>query len=332
MGQIGLGGGATSLGMYASGFEKPEGYYWGGDRGLILGGFTAPATIRGDINYFGISTLSDGSDFGDLSVARFASAGASNGTRGLCAGGTQDPPYSNVIDYTTIGTLGNSTDFGDLVNSYNYQNTGVAGNSSGGASNANRGLFAGGYNPLQNVIQYVDITSAANAQDFGDMIYKRRNLGSVSNGSRAVWAGGLSTPTPYIDSMDYTTIATLGNSTDFGDLMSANYDLTGCSSKTRGVFSGGLTGSAPWYGALQSITIATTANATSIGNQTSSKQGEAAAASNGVYGTWSGGLPSAGQNTDDMTYIEIDNHTSGNVTNFGDLTSIRLRMPGTSGD
>mgnify|MGYP001380327480 CR=1 FL=1 len=335
-GFAGFGGGATGLAFKSSApFEKPDGYYWGGDRGLAFGGYDAPSTVMNEIQYFGISTLTSGSDFGDMTgTARYAGAGASNGTRGLYAGGYEDPSYSNVIDYVTIANTGNATDFGDCLTTYTWGMQGVAGNPTGGASNANRGLFAGGYNPINDVIQYVDITSTGNSTDFGDMIYKRRQFGAVSNGSRAVWAGGYSMPQPaftFRANMDYTTIATTGNATDFGDLLTASEGQTGCSSKTRGVFSGGLIPASPWYGALQAITIDTTANATSIGTQNSSTRGQAAASSNGVYGTWVGGKAATSE-ISSMTYISIDTHSSGLVSNFGSLTSARTFCAGASGD
>ena len=102
-----------------------------------------------EILYFGISTLGSAGDFGvTTGTARYGGGAASNGTRGLYAGGFEDPAYSNVIDYVTIATTGNATDFGDCVTTYTSGMQGVAGNPTGGASNANRGLFAGGYNPL----------------------------------------------------------------------------------------------------------------------------------------------------------------------------------------
>ena len=334
---VGYGGGATGLSFKSAGFEKPDGYNWGGDRGMYAAGQTGSGynDMANSIKYFGISTLSSVNTFGDSTQARAYGASCSNSTRGIQAGGYSDPLYWNIIEYTTIASTGNATDFGDCLTTYTYGMEGVAGNSSGGASNADRGLFAGGYNPISNVIQYIDITSTGNAVDFGDMIYQRRQFGAVSNGSRAVWAGGYSMPQPAFvtrANMDYTTIATTGNATDFGDLIVASEGQKGVSSKTRGVFSGGSTPASPWWGALQAITIDTTANATSIGNQNSSAKGYSAASGNGVYGTFSGGRTSSSTKTTSMNYITIDTHSSGNVTSFGSLGVAREGPFGYSGD
>ena len=338
----GMGGTIGSLNFHSGGFTKPAGYNWGGDRGMYAAGLVGPSgynDMANSIKYFGISTLSSVDTFGDSTQARAYGASCSNSTRGIQAGGYSDPAYWNIIEYTTIASTGNATDFGDCLTTYTMGMAGCSGNSSGGASNADRGMFAGGYNPINDVIQYIDITSTGNAVDFGDMIYVRRQHGAVSNGSRAVWAGGYSMPQPAFTTranIDYSTIATTGNATDFGDLAytvaGANQGYTGVSSKTRGVFSGGGTPASPWWGELQAITIDTTANATSIGSQNSSAKGYAGGAANGVYGCFMGGITASGTRTTSMNYITIDTHSSGATTSFGNLGVVREAPFGYSGD
>jgi hypothetical protein len=71
------------------------------------------------IDFVTISTLGNAQDFGDITVAVDALAGASNSTRGLHAGGRTGSPapeaLQNVIGFITIASAGNATDFGDLV-------------------------------------------------------------------------------------------------------------------------------------------------------------------------------------------------------------------------
>ena len=129
MGQIGLGGGATSLAFRSAGFEKPDGYYWGGNRGLVFGGYEGPATIN-KIEYITISTLGNSTDYGDLPNTLGNGAAASNGTRAVYAGGIIDPSYTDVMTYYTIANTGNGTDFGDMLATNNFGIEGVAGNSS----------------------------------------------------------------------------------------------------------------------------------------------------------------------------------------------------------
>ena len=94
------------------------------------------------------------------------------------------------------------------------------------ASGGGRGLFAGGYTTAtDNKIDYVTIATTGNAADFGDLTQARRYLGACSDGTKAVFGGGVSTT----NIMDYVTIATLANAADFGDLTVARGQLAGCS-------------------------------------------------------------------------------------------------------
>ena len=76
------------------------------------------------IDFVTISTLGNGTDFGDMTVAVNNFAAASNSTRGLHAGGRTGSPVSealqNVIGFITIASAGNATDFGDLVTPTRY--------------------------------------------------------------------------------------------------------------------------------------------------------------------------------------------------------------------
>ena len=80
-----------------------------GARGLFGGG---PGSLD-VIDYVTIASTGDATDFGNLSVGRWALAGCSSSTRGLFGGG-----YTTVavdtIDYVTIASTGNATDFGNL--------------------------------------------------------------------------------------------------------------------------------------------------------------------------------------------------------------------------
>ena len=87
---------------------SPEAY------GVFGGGYDG--SNKNIIDYVTISTPSNATDFGDLTVARRYLAATSNGTndRGIFGGG-YDGSDKNIIDYVTISNLGNATDFGDLT-------------------------------------------------------------------------------------------------------------------------------------------------------------------------------------------------------------------------
>ena len=76
-----------------------------------------------------------------------------------------------------------------------------------------------------NEIQYVEMATAGNATDFGDLSAGRNNCGTASDGTYGVWAGGY----PTSNVIEYVTIATLSNTSDFGDLTEAKDAMVGVS-------------------------------------------------------------------------------------------------------
>ncbi len=190
-------------------------------RGIIAGATPYTNTME----YTTIATLGDTKDYGDLTVVRGFVYTCASTTRGLIAGGINNPsaPAINTIDYVTIQTTGNSSDFGDMIGTTNYEGTGF--------SNATRGVFAAGYrDSYSNTIQYVTIATTGNAVDFGDLVsLNGTGKYSASSPTRGVIAGGTFTPTaPYTNTIEYITIASTGNSAEFGDMTNAVRSLGDC--------------------------------------------------------------------------------------------------------
>ena len=77
------------------------------------GGYPGPIFFS-DMEYITISTNGNGTDFGDLTLARHSGTATATQTRGIYAGGS-NPTYYNIIDYVTLTSLGNAQDFGDLT-------------------------------------------------------------------------------------------------------------------------------------------------------------------------------------------------------------------------
>ena len=222
-----------------------------GSRAVFAGGHDG-SNYREDLQYITVSTPGNASSFGVLSVADLwtYNEGASNGTRGVFAGGWN--PNQDHIDYITIATTGNGTDFGNLT---------VAKHAHGAVSNDTRGVFSGGY-LATSTIDYVNIATTGNALAFGNMYTARLGTSGVENDTRGVFGGGDGT-------IDYITIATTGNALSFGNLPSGmnHYRGGGCSNGTRGVFVGG----GQSIGNVMSyITIASTGNGSDFGDLTSS--------------------------------------------------------------
>jgi|688.fasta_scaffold385072_1 hypothetical protein len=292
------------LGTLASSFDNTV-----AARGLFGGGYAASPGVVNVIDYVEIATTGNATDFGDLTVARYAIGGCSSSTRGLFGGGDlTGPSNQNVIDYITIDSTGNATDFGDLTVARNYMAS---------FSNETRGIWAGGGlgfagDSLENVIDYVSIASTGNATDFGDLNAAQGfGVGSCSSSTRGVFGGGSTAGNETATNvMGYLTIATTGNSTSFGDLTTSRKEIRGgISSGTRGIFAGG--GS----NVIDYVTIATTGNATDFGDLTGSATG-AASTSSTIRGITHLGI--SGSFVNIIDYVTID--TTGNATDFGDLT------------
>ena len=190
-------------------------------RGVFGGGILSPSPApanKSGLNYITIATNGSSTSFGDLLEAVRSSGTASSPTRGLFGGGNGNGPLLiNTIQFITISSTGNTSDFGDMT---------LALRAASGASSNVRAVFAGGYNasPIaynqgSDQINYVTITSAGNAIDFGNLAANCKAFNtSVSNSTRGAFGGGPNDPAQ-TNNLSYVTIATLGNATDFGDLI-----------------------------------------------------------------------------------------------------------------
>jgi len=148
----------------------------------------------------------------------------------------------------------------------------------------------------------------------------RYGLGSCSNQTRGLFAGGYQPPGSQISNVDYITIASQGiNAQDFGDLTYARYYLTATASSTRGVFLSGRSGTGPvytYYDTIDYVTISSQGNVQDFGNLTANKA-EGYAAANPTRGLYVSGYDN-GTATNSIEFITIA--TTGNAQDFGDLT------------
>jgi hypothetical protein len=292
----------------SSGLVMPSGateYRGGRGRGVIVGGFLAPAGSN-TIQYITISTTGNSQDFGDLTQQVFSSASFASDTRGFRAGGGVAPTNVNNIDYFTISSTGNAFDFGDLTRTL-YQGSGL--------SNRTRGLVytSAGSPSTQHFLDAVNLSSGGtNAIKFGDVVVyppnkPRQNMGTLASPTRGVFAGG-GFPDVY-NIMEYATISTFGNTIDFGDLTHAARSVQGVSNSVRGVFC--VSGPPSAINITNYITIASTGDAVTFGNCTTGGGMSSGCASptRGVFQGLSPGLT--------LEYITFN--TLGNTTDFGDL-------------
>lgn len=126
------------------------------------------------------------------------------------------------------------------------------------------GLFAGGKlvtsdDYIEHI--YITITGVAN-NEFGLLTIPRHGLGSASNGSTIVFAGGTDHDDVLYKIMDSTVVSIFGNECNyFGDLTTERYGLAGCSDGVTGLFVGGEVSYQNNLDIVEKITIATANNA-----------------------------------------------------------------------
>ena len=177
-------------------------------RAVWGGSYNAPG-FSNVMEYVEIGTLGDAVDFGDAVNSGYSSMAVSSPTRGILAGGYTSTWFSS-IDFFTIASKGNGTFFGELTTERR---------AGGRASNAVRGIFAGGAQgpgpAYVSNIDYVTIASAGNAIHFGDLTYSDTLYAvGTSNQTRGIFATGY----PSSKTIDSVEIATTGNATDFGEI------------------------------------------------------------------------------------------------------------------
>jgi hypothetical protein len=279
-----------------------------GDRMVVAGG-NSPATSA--IRYIDLTGSGGSTSFGSLTSARNGLSGASDGSRGVFAGGVISN-YINNIDYVTIATPGNSTDFGDLTTpsivasasdgttamfgmfqststyaGYTSQitiaTTGNATARSGGldstatngcgASDGDRGFFFGGYTGGRvNNINYLTIATSSWSSDWGDLTSVRYQQGQSACGtSSRVLHAGGNDGITYTNTIEYINPASAGNATDFGDLTVGVRFTTSACNSTKACWVGGGSPSGI-VNTQQIVTIDTAANATTFGTYNAALQ------------------------------------------------------------
>ena len=188
-----------------------------------------------------------------------------------------------------------------------------------------RGVFAGGYTSVPadaalKRIYYIEIDSMGTSAEFGDT-NKAAAWGQsgCSSSTRGLITGG--TNPANLNTIDYITIATTSNALDFGDLSVTHGYTASCSNNTRGLTGGGR-GNSPTQRLAQIDynTIATTGNGIDFGDLTQSRMGLGAVASS-TRGVFTGGNGSPADPStvyNNIDYVEFA--TTGNATDFGDMT------------
>jgi hypothetical protein len=273
-----------------------------------------------------------------------STGGVSNSLKGLLAGGVAPTNPTAIIDEITISTRGNAVDFGDLSAAAKEANGGGASNGHGGlqefqprapelysptgkplsqgAGIGNIGIFMGGKNDggtAQSKIDFINISNLGNSLNFGDMGATAFANASFSSATRGFTAGG--TSAAQSTDIRYIEMQSKGNASDFGDSTINFWYASGGSNSTRGITYGGEVSPAA-VNTIQYVTMASIGNATDFGDLTLIRY-TPISTGNSTRGICAGGYATAPTNSvvNIIDYITIG--STGNATDFGDLTQAR---------
>ena len=185
--------------------------------GYVTGGASAgppPPNTSGtnDIEKFAFTNDANGTDVGDLTVAKVGRAGQNSTTDGYASGGVDAPGSSfvNVIDKYSFTSDGNSTDVGDITGGPSGRYGGA------GSSSTTHGYTAGGMNPpYSNIIDKFPFAADGNATDVGDIIATKRYGAGQTSTTHAYMSGGGS---PYVDTIQKWSTSSDENASDIANL------------------------------------------------------------------------------------------------------------------
>ena len=196
-----------------------------------------------------------------------------------------------------------------------------------------RGIFAGGYTQGggdQDEIEFINVSTTGNAQDFGNLsISRRQQGGSGADRTRSVFMGGRASPLNK-DTIDFITIASTGDATDFGNLTSNRWLMGGgVSSGTRSVFAGGsvLVSGNPSVNTIDYVTTQSLGNAVDFGDHIQAKR-LTSSVNSPTRGIFAGGYADSSPYPRYNIIEFITTATLGNCQDFVDLTSALSEIAG----
>jgi len=189
-----------------------------------------------------------------------------------------------------------------------------------------RGIVMGGH-PGVDTIDFFTISTAGDAQDFGDLTQSATLCSSGGNHVRALCMIGT---TSHKNSIEFITISSTGNALDFGDIggtIRRNVSTTG--SRTRMLICGGVYGSNPYSykNEIDFVTISQTGNSQDFGDLTLGRTNPFAMSSPTRSVLGGGYYGSSPNGTNILDFVTIA--STGNAQDFGDLIEAQ-NGPGSS--
>ena len=185
-----------------------------------------------------------------------------------------------------------------------------------------RGLYSGrspSPGAYVNTVDYITISTAGNAIDFGDQNGAGTYGSTTSDKTRGLIAGG---HPQHNDVIDFFTIASTGDATDFGNLTQNKWLMGGgVSSGTRSVFAGGsvLVSGNPSVNTIEYVTTQSLGNAVDFGDHIQAKR-MTSSVNSPTRGIFAGGYGDSSPYPRYNIIEFITTATLGNCQDFGDLS------------
>ena len=241
-----------------------------------------------------------------------AGYGGGAGAGGGAVGGGGAAGEQSPEEPTPVGAFRFNTDTAKLEYYDGNQWVNITTDSPDRHTGGTRGLWFGGATPSDSDrIDFVNIDSAGNAVDFGDITAARHSNGDggMASKSRGFYARGSS---PITGRIEFVTFASQGDGTDFGDMKdNITNGQSSASDQTRGILFGGYAAPAT-LNTIQYITMASSGNGVDFGDLRDS-------GSSSSFGSPTRAITvDSGSNI--MEYVTIS--TLGNAADFGDSTLV----------
>ena len=294
-----------------------------GTRAIFAGGYapsgTTPNASIDTVDAFTVETLGNSVDFNNLGSVLAAGSGFADATRAFHCGGvgpvaSQYSTIVNTIQHCIFSSSSDFVDFGDLSDTQGYQ---------AGFADKTRGVLAGGSYGYTNVIEYITMQSSGDSKDFGDLALTNKigNAGGLSSSTRGYILGGaryLAPDTTSFNTIQVVTISTTGDATDFGDMLFTSYTMGAGSNSIRGIKGAGY---GPNYSSrIEFLTLSSQGNSVFFGELSGGGSNKQAATSPTRF-VIGGGYTQPTPFVNTLEFVQIA--TTGDATDFGDLTSAR---------
>lgn len=190
-------------------------------------------------------------------------------------------------------------------------------------SGRGRGVFGAQTPGNKAELEFVNISTLGNSNDFGTLSLQRFVTNGCSSSIRGVFGGGYNPSNVAQNVMDYITIASVGNAIDFGDLTIARARPGSASSSTRGLYAGGATPTL--QNVIDYVQISTLGNALDFGDLTSPRR-NVGGCSSPTRALFAGGTTGAATSIIETVTIA----STGNTVKFGDLIGAYFLFGGLS--